>query len=84
MNEIIFSGWVAVTAAEGDQLFLRTHAPEAAGLCLRTPPLLPHIVNLKGQRIKKSPAYKTKKPQVLVDIGLSVKAAERLKVRRKK
>ncbi|CAM4616651.1 unnamed protein product [Leuciscus chuanchicus] len=82
--KISSAGWVAVTAAEGDQLFLRTHAPEAAGLCLRTPPLLPHIVNRKGQRINKSPAYKTRKPQALVDIGLSVKAAERLKVRRKK
>ncbi|KAK9963411.1 hypothetical protein ABG768_006598 [Culter alburnus] len=82
--KISSAGWVAVTAAEGDQLFLRTHAPEAAGLCLRNPPLLPHVVNLKGQRIKKSPAYKTKKPQALVDIGLSVKAAERLNVRRKK
>ncbi|XP_067313230.1 nitric oxide-associated protein 1 [Pseudorasbora parva] len=81
--KISSAGWVAVTAAEGDQLFLRTHAPEAAGLCLRTP-LLPHIVNLKGQRINKSPAYKTRKPQTLVDIGLSVKAAERLNVRRKK
>jgi len=46
--------------------------------------LLPHIVNCKGQRINKSPAYKTRKPQALVDVGLSVKAAERLKVRRKK
>ncbi|KAG1962382.1 nitric oxide-associated protein 1 [Pimephales promelas] len=82
--KISSAGWVAVTAAEGDQLFLRTHAPEAAGLCLRTPPLLPHIVNCKGQRINKSPAYKTRKPQALVDVGLSVKAAERLKVRRKK
>lgn len=82
--KISSAGWVAVTAAKGDQLFLRTHAPEAAGLCLRTPSLLPHIVNQKGQRINKSPAYKTRKPQALVDIGLSVKAAERLNVRRKK
>ncbi|KAK2890913.1 hypothetical protein Q8A67_013556 [Cirrhinus molitorella] len=81
--KISSAGWVAVTAAIEDQLLLRTHAPEAAGLCLRTPPLLPHVVNLKGQRINKTPAYKTRKPQVLVDTGLSVKAAERLKVRRK-
>ncbi|XP_056625973.1 nitric oxide-associated protein 1 [Triplophysa dalaica] len=77
------AGWVAVTAAEG-QLLLRTHAPEGSGLCLRTPPLLPHIVNLKGERIKKTPGYKTKQPQALVDAGLSVKAAERLKVKTKK
>ncbi|KTF81131.1 hypothetical protein cypCar_00005241 [Cyprinus carpio] len=82
--KISSAGWVAVTAAEGDQLLLRTQAPEAAGLCLRTPPLLPQVVNLKGQRINKTPAYKTRKPQALVDTGLSVNAAERLKVRRKK
>ncbi|XP_051513596.1 nitric oxide-associated protein 1-like [Myxocyprinus asiaticus] len=82
--KISSAGWVAVTAAEGDQLLLRAHAPEAAGLCLRTPPLLPHIVNLKGERINKTSAYKTKKPQALVDTGLSAKAAERLKVRKKK
>ncbi|XP_065098112.1 nitric oxide-associated protein 1 [Paramisgurnus dabryanus] len=78
------AGWVAVTAAEGDHLLLRAHAPDEAGLCLRTPPLLPHIINLKGERIKKTPAYKNKKPQALVDTGLSARAAERLKVRTKK
>lgn len=81
--KISSAGWVAVTAAEGDQLLLRTRAPEEAGLCLRTPPLLPHVVNLKGQRINKTPAYKTRKPQALVDTGLSVKAAERLQVRKR-
>uniref|UniRef100_A0A8C1AFP6 Nitric oxide associated 1 n=1 Tax=Cyprinus carpio carpio TaxID=630221 RepID=A0A8C1AFP6_CYPCA len=81
--KISSAGWVAVTAAKGDQLLLRTRAPEAAGLCLRTPPLLPHVVNLKGQRINKTPAYKTRKPQALLDTSLSVKAAERLKLRRK-
>ncbi|XP_043112832.1 nitric oxide-associated protein 1 [Puntigrus tetrazona] len=81
--KISSAGWVAVTAAEGDPLLLRTHAPEAAGLCLRTPPLLPHVVNLKGQRINKTPSYKMRKPQVLVDTGLSAKAAVRLNVRRK-
>ncbi|XP_073676470.1 nitric oxide-associated protein 1 [Garra rufa] len=81
--KISSAGWVAVTADKEDQLLLRTHAPEAAGVCLRTPPLLPHVVNLKGQRINKTPTYKTRKPQTLVDSSLSVKAAERLKVKRK-
>ncbi|XP_072549592.1 nitric oxide-associated protein 1 [Salminus brasiliensis] len=61
------AGWVAVTAAEGERILLRTHAPEAAGLCLRNPPMLPHIVNVKGERIRKSPAYKTKKPEPLAN-----------------
>ncbi|XP_078145256.1 nitric oxide-associated protein 1 [Centroberyx gerrardi] len=62
------AGWVAVTAVEGEQLRLRVHGPEAAGFCLRTPPLLPHIVALKGQRIRKSSAYKPVKPAALLDL----------------
>ncbi|KAM4621349.1 nitric oxide-associated protein 1 [Polymixia lowei] len=78
------AGWVSVTGVEGDQLVLRAHAPEAAGMCLRSPPLLPHIVTLKGQRIKKSSAYKPMKPPALVDTTLSAKGAERLKVQKSK
>ncbi|CAN9514567.1 unnamed protein product [Ophioblennius macclurei] len=52
------AGWVAVTAVEGDQLLLKVHSPAAVDSQLRTPPLLPHIVSLKGERIRKTPAYK--------------------------
>lgn len=76
--KISSAGWIAVTADAGDQLLLRTRAPAAAGVCLRTPPLLPHIVRLKGQRIHRSAAYKTRKPQTLMDTGLSARAAQRL------
>ncbi|XP_035600374.1 nitric oxide-associated protein 1 [Oncorhynchus keta] len=78
------AGWVAVTGVEGNSLLLRAHAPVGAGLSLRSPPLLPNIVNLKGERIKKSVAYKTRKPQALVDTSLSYKGAERLKVKKKR
>ncbi|CAB1325483.1 unnamed protein product [Coregonus sp. 'balchen'] len=78
------AGWVAVTGVEGNSLLLRAHAPEGAGLSLRSPPLLPNIVNLKGERIKKSVAYKTRKPQALVDTSLSYKGAKRLKVKKEK
>ncbi|XP_038554784.1 nitric oxide-associated protein 1 isoform X4 [Micropterus salmoides] len=78
------AGWVAVTAAEGDQLLLRVHGPEAAGFSLRTPPLLPHVVSLKGERIRKSAAYKLVKPPGLLDSGLSAHGAERLQVKKKK
>ncbi|KAM9457318.1 nitric oxide-associated protein 1 [Clarias gariepinus] len=61
------AGWIAVTAAESERILVRGHAPEDAGLCLRDPPLLPHIVNVKGARIPKSPVYRTKKPQALLD-----------------
>lgn len=78
------AGWVAVTAAEGDQLLLRVHGPEAAGFSLRTPSLLPHVVSLKGERIRKSAAYKLVKPPGLLDSGLSAHGAERLQVKKKK
>ncbi|XP_032411155.1 nitric oxide-associated protein 1 [Xiphophorus hellerii] len=52
------AGWVAVTAMSGERVELRVHGPEAAGFGLRTPPLLPHVASLKGERLRKSAAYK--------------------------
>ncbi|XP_053414922.1 nitric oxide-associated protein 1-like [Nycticebus coucang] len=59
------AGWVAVTPRGKDRLHLRGYTPQGTVLTVR-PPLLPYIVNIKGQRIKKSAAYKTKKPPSLV------------------
>ncbi|XP_022056753.1 nitric oxide-associated protein 1 [Acanthochromis polyacanthus] len=66
------AGWVAVTAMEGDELLLKVHGPQMAGFSVRTPPLLPRIVSLKGQRIPKSAAYKPLKAAGLLGRGLSV------------
>lgn len=52
------AGWVAVTASSGERVELRVHGPEVAGFGLRTPPLLPHVASLKGERLRKSAAYK--------------------------
>lgn len=52
-------GWVAVTAASGQQLVLRLHGPQGAPYDVRTPPLLPHLVRLRGERAAKSRKYKT-------------------------
>ncbi|XP_054422761.1 nitric oxide-associated protein 1 isoform X2 [Pteronotus mesoamericanus] len=59
------AGWVAVTPQFKDRLHLRGYTPQGTALTVR-PPLLPHIVNIKGERIKKSVAYKTKKLPSLV------------------
>uniref|UniRef100_G1RC61 Nitric oxide associated 1 n=2 Tax=Nomascus leucogenys TaxID=61853 RepID=G1RC61_NOMLE len=59
------AGWVSVTPNFKDRLHLRGYTPEGTVLTVR-PPLLPYIVNIKGQRIKKSVAYKTKKPPSLM------------------
>ncbi|XP_076143253.1 nitric oxide-associated protein 1 [Alosa pseudoharengus] len=71
------AGWVAVTGREGDHLSLRCHAPEAAGMHLRTPPLLPHIAMVRGQRIKKSPAYKPCRPPTQLDTSLAQRKAKK-------
>ncbi|KAM9357199.1 nitric oxide-associated protein 1 [Symphorus nematophorus] len=78
------AGWVAVTAAEGDQLTLRVHGPAATAFGLRTPPLLPHVVSLKGERIRKSSTYRTVRTAGLLDSGLSARGADRLQVKTKK
>ncbi|XP_010750348.2 nitric oxide-associated protein 1 isoform X2 [Larimichthys crocea] len=78
------AGWVAVTAPDGDQLVLRVHGPEAAGFSLRTPPLLPHVIALKGERIRKTAAYKPVKPLGLLAGGMSDRGAERLQMQKKK
>ncbi|XP_060935007.1 nitric oxide-associated protein 1 [Limanda limanda] len=77
------AGWVAVTAVEGDQVTLRVLGPLGAGFSLRTPPLLPHIVSLKGERIRKSAAYKLMRPPGLMDDGVSARGAKRPPVKRK-
>ncbi|XP_028363609.1 nitric oxide-associated protein 1 [Phyllostomus discolor] len=59
------AGWVAVTPQLKDRLHLRGYTPQGTALTVR-PPLLPHIVNVKGERIKRSVAYKTKKLPSLV------------------
>ncbi|XP_020831002.1 nitric oxide-associated protein 1 isoform X1 [Phascolarctos cinereus] len=61
------AGWVAITSLSEDRLHLRGYTPQGTTLTIRQPPLLPHIVDVKGERIKKSVAYKTKKPLSLVD-----------------
>ncbi|KAM9795571.1 nitric oxide-associated protein 1 [Neosynchiropus ocellatus] len=59
------AGWVAATAAAGEPLLLRVHSPEGVRVGLRTPALLPHVVSLRGGRLRKSPAYKTARPAPL-------------------
>ncbi|KAM3866927.1 nitric oxide-associated protein 1-like [Diretmus argenteus] len=71
------AGWVAVTGVAGNQLVLRVHSPEAAGFCLREPPLLPYINALKGERIKNSSTYRVKKPPALLDGSLQAKKKKR-------
>ncbi|XP_077429492.1 nitric oxide-associated protein 1 [Vanacampus margaritifer] len=63
------AGWVAVTALEGQLPLLRLHGPPSAAFGLRTPPLLPHLVSLKGARVPKSSAYKAPTPALLLDVA---------------
>ncbi|XP_069781370.1 nitric oxide-associated protein 1 [Narcine bancroftii] len=56
------AGWIAVTAHSEDKVHLRAYFPTGTGLTVEKPPLLPFIVNVKGERLRKSPSYKLKKP----------------------
>ncbi|XP_013856129.1 nitric oxide-associated protein 1 [Austrofundulus limnaeus] len=76
------AGWVAVTAVKGDQVQLRVHGPAAAGFRLRTPPLLPHIVKLKGKRVPQASYQKMEVTGRLQ--GLSAAGAQTLQVMKKK
>uniref|UniRef100_A0A8C0DDV4 Nitric oxide associated 1 n=1 Tax=Balaenoptera musculus TaxID=9771 RepID=A0A8C0DDV4_BALMU len=58
------AGWVAVTPQFKDKLHLRGYTPQGTVLTVRRP--LPHVVNIKGEHIQRSVAYKTKKPPALV------------------
>lgn len=87
-------GWVAVTAPSGQQVTLRLHGPQGAPYDIRTPPLLPHLVQLRGERVAKSPRYKTVRPMALFgggalgamgkDIQLTMEKKKRKKKEKKK
>uniref|UniRef100_A0A8C2V8Q9 Nitric oxide associated 1 n=1 Tax=Chinchilla lanigera TaxID=34839 RepID=A0A8C2V8Q9_CHILA len=59
------AGWVAVTPSLQDRLRLRGYVPRGTAMTVR-PPLLPYIANIKGERIRRSVAYKTRRPPSLV------------------
>ncbi|XP_058027513.1 nitric oxide-associated protein 1 [Ahaetulla prasina] len=59
-------GWVAVTAPSNNKMQLRCYTPEGTLVTIRQPPLLPYIVHLKGERVKGSSAYRTKRPPSFV------------------
>ncbi|TKC34544.1 hypothetical protein EI555_020349 [Monodon monoceros] len=50
--------WVAVTPQFKDKLHLRGYTPQGTVLTVRRP-FLPHVVNIKGERVRRSVAYKT-------------------------
>ncbi|KAH0628518.1 hypothetical protein JD844_009819 [Phrynosoma platyrhinos] len=60
------AGWVAVTAHSNNKIHLRCYTPKGTALTVRKPPLLPYIIDIKGPRVKGSPAYKTIRPPTLV------------------
>ncbi|XP_048360470.1 nitric oxide-associated protein 1 [Sphaerodactylus townsendi] len=61
------AGWIAITAHLNNKMHLRCYTPDGTALTVRKPPLLPHVVQIKGERVKGSPAYKTKQPPAFVE-----------------
>lgn len=50
-------GWVAVTAKKRTVCQLEVWTPEARGVHVRRPAVLPFSINLKGKRVRDTPAY---------------------------
>lgn len=50
-------GWVSLTGEEGREYELKVYTPEMKGIYVRSPPLLPHSVMLRGNRLERSPAF---------------------------
>ncbi|XP_026544218.1 nitric oxide-associated protein 1 [Notechis scutatus] len=60
------AGWVAVTAHSNNKMQLRCYTPQGTLVTVRKPPMLPYIVHLKGERVKGSSTYRTKRPPSFV------------------
>lgn len=58
-GDIVLSsiGWVSLTARKGARCKVRAWTPEGRGIHKRYPSLLPYAVNLKGKRVRDTPAY---------------------------
>ncbi|XP_063390538.1 nitric oxide-associated protein 1-like isoform X1 [Cydia fagiglandana] len=62
-GDIVLSSiaWVSVTAKKGDICVTTAWTPEGKGIFRRYPSLLPYSINLKGKRVRDTPAYMTGK-----------------------
>lgn len=58
-GDIVLSSvaWVGVTAKKGMKCKVRAWTPEGRGIYRREPSVLPYSVNLKGKRLRDTPAY---------------------------
>lgn len=61
------AGWVAVTPMPGASVSLRAYTPAGTSCALRSPPLLPAIVGVRGARLRRSSRYKLRRPEPLVE-----------------
>ncbi|XP_046987580.1 nitric oxide-associated protein 1 [Schistocerca americana] len=52
------AGWIAVTPPKDHVCKLQAWTPDARGIYVRQPALLRYSVNLRGARIRKTPAYR--------------------------
>ena len=58
--DIVFSsaGWISCTPGVAQIFKVKAWTPGGRGLTIRDPPFLPEAVQLKGPKIKYSPAFK--------------------------
>lgn len=58
---MFFLGWIAITPGPDVKCKLQAWTPEGRGIHVREPSLLPYAVNLRGKKIRGSPAYGSSK-----------------------
>lgn len=62
--DIVFSsaGWASITLEPDDECMVRAFTPQACGLFMRTPAILPHAVRLRGKKIAHTPCFEKHRP----------------------
>lgn len=58
------AGWVGLNIPKNEEVEFKMWTPQAKGIFIRQPSLIPYGDNLRGERIKGTLAYRTKLPFV--------------------
>lgn len=62
-GDIVLSsaGWVSITMGQQESCVIKAFTPDAKGIFVRKPSLLPFAVNMKGRRVIGTPCYESKR-----------------------
>jgi hypothetical protein len=55
------AGWISCAPRVADIYKVKAWTPNGRGIFVREPPFLPHAIQLRGEKIRGTPAYKNNK-----------------------